>query len=119
MTDVPDIPIPDEFEPTHTIDHMQVQKVATVGDRTVYRFSGVKSVFLAESGRLTPLPPPLPKLRDGWYVVGDQGGLGWCRTLNDAWRLVNEIDHIVGVVWFDAATRTVHHVDRIGNKVET
>lgn len=119
MTAVPDIPVPDEFEPTHTTPSGgKVQLIATIGGCPVVRYaSGVVSV---RYGKLTPIPPPLPKVRDRFYTIDEDDDLVWCGDLADAWRYVDNPDatgYPVRVVQV-CGDGTWHHVDRDGKRIE-
>ena len=113
---IPDIPLPYRFEPTHTTPRggYLIQAVVRMGRWTFgVDIHGTPNIWPTID--LTPLPPPLPKARVGWYVLNADGDMGECTSLEHAWWEVNDINSASVVVKL-CADGVLRHVDRDGNE---
>lgn len=124
MTDIPNIPIQDPLYANGDevmyggMVHRYVGPLTRSEGHVIEDPAG--HVLTVTLTNLSPLPPPLPKLRDGWYTVDSNGALRLTLDAMRGWELVDEDPgrFYVGVVFLEAATMRLWHVDRGGNRID-
>lgn len=115
MTDIPNIPLPDRFEPTHRRNlGPDVQVLAAIGNgRFLARFEN-GGIGVWDRSALAPLRPSLPKAREGFYLLSRERWFSMeIRDLASAWRSMGSTNWIA-VTRLCADGRHYHVIDRDG-----